>query len=66
MCDLARGRSAPKKSVRKLLFVDVKRAYFYAPSTRSVYVELPPEDATEGMVGKLNVSMYGTRDAAAN
>ena len=31
-----------------------------------VYVELPGEDKPEGMCGRLNTSMYGTRDAAQN
>ncbi len=31
-----------------------------------MYVELPPEDAQEGMCGILEKSMYGTRDAAQN
>ena len=50
----------------KLEFIDVKRAYFYAPAKRDVYVKLPDEDYEEGMCGKLNKSMYGTRDAAYN
>ena len=29
-------------------------------------MKLPDEDDTPGMCGRLNVSMYGTRDAAAN
>ena len=29
----------------KLMFVDVKRAFFYARARRDVYVKLPPEDA---------------------
>ena len=29
-------------------------------------VELPEEDKTPGMCGRLNVAMYGTRDAASN
>ena len=47
---------------------DVSHAFFYAPATRLVYVELPPEDRTEGedMVGRLNMSLYGTRDASLN
>ena len=47
---------------------DVKRAYFHAPATRGLYVELPDEDPgkAQGLVGKLNLSLYGTRDAAAN
>ena len=47
---------------------DVKRAYLNAPATRELYVELPDEDPgkAKGLVGKLNLSLYGTRDAAAN
>ena len=54
---------------RKLMYADVSRAYFYAPAVRAVYVRLPDEDrqpGDENLVGKLNMSMYGTRDAAAN
>ena len=47
-------------------FIDVSRAYFHAKARRKLYVELPPEDAEEGMCGKLEKSMYGTRDAAQN
>ena len=53
----------------KMLYADVSRAYFYAPALRPVYVKLPEEDRGEGdaqKCGKLNVSMYGTRDAALN
>ena len=53
----------------KLMYADVSRAYFYAPAVRAVYVRLPSEDKNEedeGMVGRLKMSMYGTRDAAAN
>ena len=49
--------------------IDVRRAYFYAPSKRPLYVEIPMEDRLPGdeqMVGKLELSLYGTRDAAAN
>ena len=52
-----------------LMVADVKRAYFHARSKRPTYVQLPPEDVgpgEEGMCGRLNFSMYGTRDAAAN
>ena len=48
---------------------DVKRAYFYAPATRPVYITIPDEDYEEGdehRVGRLNLSLYGTRDAAMN
>ena len=52
----------------KLMTNDIRRAYFYAPARRSIYIELPEEDdrKTPDKVGKLNFSMYGTRDAAAN
>ena len=50
----------------KLNFIDVKRAYFHAKCKRNVYVRLPEEDKEDGMCAKLNMSMYGTRDAAQN
>ena len=51
----------------KLMVNDVSRAYFCAPARRQVFVELPAEDrGSEDMVGELNFSMYGTRDAAQN
>ena len=68
MCttQFARGRCSNFHGKNKLLFIDVSRAYFYAPSRRPVYVKLPDEDDEPGMCGRLNVSMYGTQDAAAN
>ena len=42
--------------------IDIKRAYFYAPATRKMFIKLPAED----MVGELKLSLYGTRDAAMN
>ena len=46
---------------------DVARAFFEAPVRRTVCVELPPEEESgEDMVGLLEMSLYGTRDAAAN
>ena len=44
----------------------VTKAYFFAPATRDVYVDLPPERAQPGMCAKLHKSLYGTRDAALN
>ena len=49
--------------------VDVRRACFYAPARRRVFVELPPEGYQAGdehMCGLLQYSSYGTRDAAQN
>ena len=48
---------------------DMRRAYFYAPATRDVYIEFPKEDphsARGDMVGNLKLCFYGTRDAAQN
>ena len=47
---------------------DVSRAYFYALATRDLYIDLPKEYPEFGSdrVGKLNLSLYGTRDAAKN
>ena len=47
--------------------IDVRRAYFYAPTKRRVFVQLPPEDYKPGdeeMCGLLQYSFHGTRDAA--
>ena len=46
----------------------IARAYFEAPISRTVTVELPDEDKSDGqdMVGLLQKSLYGTRDAAIN
>ena len=53
----------------RVMAIDVKRAYFYAPATRPIFVHIPAEDREPGdekMVGQLNLSLYGTRDAALN
>ena len=52
---------------RKAIMInDVWRAYFYARATRDLYVEIPPEDDEAGpnVLGKLELCLYGTRDAA--
>ena len=50
---------------------DVARAFFEAAAKRAVCVEIPEEDKTaadrhKDVVGRLNMSLYGTRDAAQN
>ena len=50
-----------------IMLNDVSRAFFNAKVTREVYVQLPAEDLEPGdkdLVGKLNLCLYGTRDAA--
>ena len=59
---------------RKVIMInDVARAFFEAPMKRTVCVELPWEALTEEertsgqqVVGLLQMSLYGTRDAAIN
>ena len=53
---------------RRLMLIDVKKAFLYGKIERSVYVDLPEEDemSKSGLyVGKLIKAMYGTRDAPA-
>ena len=53
----------------RIMVQDVKKAYFYAPATRRVFVALPDEDRLEGeedQCALLLQSLYGTRDAAFN
>ena len=54
-----------------ILTNDVSRAFFEAPAIRNVCVEIPAEDRDEAdvrhdRVGHLQMSLYGTRDAAMN
>ena len=39
-------------------------AHFHPPAVRELYITLPEEDVTLGMVGRLLRTLYGTRDAA--
>lgn len=49
---------------RKLMVLDVKRASLHGVPTRTIYVELPDEESEYGKyVGRLNKTLYGTRDA---
>lgn len=53
----------------RMAVVDVQRAYFYAPVRREFFIKIRPEDrfpGDEDMVGRLDFSLYGTRDAAQN
>ena len=57
-------RYASRGSVRKLMFIDVWRAYFHALAKSDVYIQLTSEDQDPGMCGHLMKSLYGKRDAA--
>ena len=51
---------------KEIMVNDASRACFYAPCERFLFIELPVgvKDAKVGDVGRLNVCLYGTRDAA--
>jgi hypothetical protein len=52
--------------VRKLLFIDVRKAHLNPPCEGDVYIELPAEaECPEGMCGKLDFWLYVFRPAAA-
>ena len=61
-CASRQRRARPSQ----LMIQDISKAYFFVPATRDIFIELPPEEAEPGMVGKLEKSLYGTRDAALN
>ena len=68
LCSLCASKQQRHEHFR-LMAIDVKRAYFYVKARRAVFIEIPAEDREEGdeqLVGKLNLSLYGTRDAAQN
>ena len=63
---IERGGERGRERRKELMVNDVSRAYFYAPATRNIFIELPSEDeeAQKGEARWLNVCLYGTRDAA--
>ncbi len=65
------SRQSSRKDADNFLVMtnDVKRAYFYAPASRPIYIQIPAEDWETGddaRVGRLNLSLYRTRGAAMN
>ena len=65
---VAATRGAAKRAI---MINDVARAFFEARARRKVCIELPaedrnPQDMGKDLVGLLNMSLYGTRDAAKN
>ena len=65
---LIRTAASDRQGEIHMMISDVKRAYFHAPATRELYVEVPREDPNwqPGLLGRPKLSVYGTRDAAAN
>ena len=50
---------------RKLLLIDVRKAYLHAEVGRDIYVQLPRELSKPGYCARLKKCLYGTRDAAS-
>ena len=42
-----------RKRPSRLMIPEISKAYFFAPATREIFIELPLEEAEAGMVGKL-------------
>ena len=67
VADCAKGQRQAK--LLRIGIFDVSRAYFYAPVTRPLFINIPDEDweeGDEGLVCQLQISLCGTRDAAQN
>ena len=62
---LSRAAGGRRNSEPTVVIVQgIKKSYLFAPATRRVYIELPPEDYEQGKVGLLTKSLYRTWDAA--
>ena len=59
----SQGQSGPGS--KRLMVLDVKRAFLHGFIEEEIYIELPDEDKMkhQGYVGKLVKAMYGTRSA---
>lgn len=66
--DDAEGGHRGYSGLNRVMLNELRRAHFYAAARRDLYIELPPEDEKghKGLLGKLKLSLYGTRDAATN
>ena len=69
--EAATVRSDEELGSKVIMINDVARAFFEAPATRNICIEIPKEDLSEAdvrhdKVGHLRMSLYGTRDAAMN
>ena len=51
-------RNGKEQQSMKLELIDFNRAYLQAPARRTIYVQLPEEDASPGMCAKLVKAMY--------
>ena len=62
----ASQRRDRKKSIRKVMFIDVSKAHLYAPvgPEDNAYVALPPECGSPEVCGLLGFWLYGMRPAS--
>ena len=61
---VSRYRKFGKPLSRKLMVLDIRRAFLHGIATRLIHVELPEEESEGGKyVGRLVKTLYGTRDA---
>ena len=68
MCSMC-ASNQQRQDPYRILSIDIKRAYLFAPAARPMFIQIPLEDyeiGDEQRVGKVNLSLYGTRDAAQN
>ena len=66
LCSCAARQGAGGLGPKTLMAIDFSKAFLYGDMKRQVYIELPDEDSrkyTSDVVGLLNKSMYGLRDA---
>ena len=66
LCSCVASQGESRIGSKTLMTVDFSTAFLYGDMKRQVYIELPEEDTrkhTSDVVGLLNKSMYGLRDA---
>ena len=69
--EAATVRPNEKIGMKVLMINDVARGFFEAPAIRQVCIEVPKEyyddvDGRKDIVGHINMSLHGARDAAIN
>ena len=58
-------RADGRRRIRKLMFIDAKKAHWNPGCDQEVFIDLPDEaEAGEGMCGRLVYWLYGCRPAA--
>ena len=66
LCSCAASQGTGGLGRKTLMTIDFSKAFLYGEMRREVYIELPDEDSrkyTSDVIGLLNKSMYGLRDA---